>query len=181
LLFGCRILLRSIFARGFFTTKNDFSKREHTMRKIVFSLLLLGLGLGFASVTKGQIRSAGEGAFQTEARPMVTAEQLARFTNYGRLTSGGARSEIMVNETAMVNTGWLYFHVTGCLGAQINGVDYLAFAAAPGEAGGSVFFTADPLAITSVAAACQSGNVLGLEITDSINLTWDAVYFFNHK
>ena len=67
---------------------------------------------------------------------------------------------------ATISIGFNYVHATYCLGAA----GFYYFVAQEG----SVWWTADPIALIALAPACQSGNLVGFRVINSSN-AWDQV------
>lgn len=72
-----------------------------------------------------------------------------------------------------ITTGWNFVHATGCFGTlDGNGKPYLALFA---KEGNTVWVTNVPEAGMVIAAACQTGNLVGFHVLDS-NGNWNAIF-----
>jgi hypothetical protein len=75
-----------------------------------------------------------------------------------------------------VSSGWNAFHIAHCLTLADNFYIY------PLEnIGVAYFFTDIPKVIFQIAAACQTGNLVGIFVTDPVTLGWNQFYTFTFK
>jgi hypothetical protein len=78
--------------------------------------------------------------------------------------------------SVQVTTGWNFFHISNCLAN--NGI--LVFY--PLEAiGASYFWANDPDIVATITPACQTGNQVGVFVTDTSAHTWSYFYTFTFK
>ena len=70
-------------------------------------------------------------------------------------------------EAATLSIGFNYVHANYCLGAA-GGFYYFV------AQEGSIWWTADPIALIALAPACQTGNLVGFRVINSSN-AWDQV------
>jgi hypothetical protein len=78
--------------------------------------------------------------------------------------------------SAPVVVGWNWFHIANC--SLAGGFMYLY----PVESNGITYlWTAVPLPYTTLASACQSGNLIAVHITDLSLLAWDGLFTYTFK